>query len=283
MSEWNRERIKAINVVDSSNATVSAVSHLRVFCAMIHLKTSQQVRRDEAKVARNTWAKRCDGFLFWDEKSEDEAAAFNRASIAEELSIPDTTPKDRWLRALRMWRHIIKSHVDHFDWFVAFDYSGFPIVENIRYVIRVASDFVDVQEPLFLSDVSLPRWGYILNQAAARNLSALIHDRSTLARSPTQLAQCPEPSRAETSQLAEEYTTMQRCLVHGLGVRHLTIQENEAVREALGCVRTTLQIVVTVLSMKETSHIACERAIFIYMIARPDWMLDIYQAVYKPQ
>jgi len=259
--------------------------HGRLFCVMMHLKKSASVRRHEARVARSTWGPHCDGILLWDEMGESFES--NRMSIEEEPKVYVTTADDRWLRTQRMWRHIVRNYMEHFDWFVVFDYSGFPVAENLRLLISsyaqnqiVISSFfhnktvngtVEVREPLLMCDRSQVQWGYVINKAAAHSFAAFL-----ISSHMTSTKHCPEPSHQITGGLWG-FGFVRDCLVMDLGVRVVYWEGVHAVRRALcddGQHGTIFDLKVDGRSKY------CSRAVMVYMVPDPDWMLDIHEAIY---
>merc|ERR1712228_665394 len=115
------------------------------------------------------------------------------------------------------------------------------------------------------ADCVFARWGYILNQAAARYVSALLYDL------PPRFTNCPEPSSLTASIV--DWSTMSACLVGSFGVREMSVSET------LQSVQCDEGFSAVDLKADSTANM-CVHALIIYMVPSPDWMFTIDRALY---
>lgn len=240
-------------------------------------RKSPLARRGYANAASTTWGRHCDALLAWDEggRSRDEDV------IASQLEPPmDCLRKDRWHRARKMWQWINHQNLSNYDWFVAMDDGGFPVPSNFlllaETIVQAVAErrqvtFQEAQsKPFYIlsSSRQSSAWGYVLNQAAARELVAGIRQAGP---------HCPVPTRR--TYRSEEYSSIYNCLRNGRKVMPVSWDNFTEVRRALGC-KAKDHIIVN-LKAPDYDHGVCRHAVGAYFVASPDWMADIHDAVYN--
>jgi hypothetical protein len=96
---------------------------IRIFCGIY---TMEKNHATNVKATKNTWAKRCDGFIAF---STTEDAAIPSVKIEHE---GEESYDNMWQKSRSIWKFIGKHLVDKFDFFVLGGDDMFYIVENLR-------------------------------------------------------------------------------------------------------------------------------------------------------
>lgn len=279
LSEYNRGRLHNISaIVPATTGQGGAFARPRLFCAMIHIEQSRQVRQAYAAAVKDTWGRHCDGLLLWDERHADIAAFDLEASLQDPPT--DSPVQDRWLRYRRMWRHIAQHKIHQFDWFVAVDDGGFVIIENLLRVIAtlgpngVGGNAIDdhsthtqSNKPVYLVETGgSTAWGNVMNAAALSELMIAFGEHHT---------NCPMPSRNMPD--FDEYSLLYGCLEKGRGLQPFRWQDSKEVRKILGCKDVDQSVVNLKMYAKNGT---CRHAVLAYMVPTPSWMREIYMAIY---
>lgn len=260
LSSYNRQRLELVS--PGSQLTP------RLFCAVLHIERGAAARQGYASVVAETWGRRCDGLLLWDELRADVAPF--AASAAQQEPAPDGLRANRWLRARRMWRHIGKEELAKYDWFVSVDDGGFVVPENVRRVLTVLDETPGAH--FLAGGGSWAPWGYILNRAAVQEL-LLAMDGHIVAGAPPHA--CPWPSSAVG--LVAEYEPLHDCLRRARGVESLAWEAVPRLREVMGCAEGDVPVVN--LKVREAGS-PCRHAVLAYMVPTPSWVHEIFEVVY---
>ncbi|CAJ1408183.1 unnamed protein product [Effrenium voratum] len=223
----------------------------------------RQARRGYRDQGEDTWARHCHGALFWDEHQEDIAGYDAQAAQLEPAMGFRPKPAgltNRWLRTRRMWRHIARQ-AENYDWFLAFDDGGFPIVENIQ---RLVSSLPS--EPLVLSDQNrAAAFGSLMNRAALLDLQAALDEETA----------CPQPTEKKPLERLQACATLWRC--RSDRAASLAWDAEPELRQLLGCQGQAE----SVLNLKSSSQRdVCRYAVFAFMVPDASWMADIHEAIY---
>eukprot|EP00913_Durusdinium_trenchii_P004852 g4507.t1 len=212
----------------------------------------------------STWARHCDGAIFWDENREEIAALDAQSALGEPEPL-DFRPRPsglshRWIRTRRLWRHIFRNEVEHYDWFVSFDDGGFPI-ENIRHLVRD----MNPQNAVMMSDRDRSAgFGSFMSRGALKLLGEAL-DKNR---------QCPQPTRSQPLSSLQAYGTLWQCL-HDATRR---VAWDVELRHLLRCKEDDHSI----LNLKaSTARGVCPYALFAFMVPEPTWLVDIHAAIYR--
>ncbi|CAK9007972.1 unnamed protein product [Durusdinium trenchii] len=226
---------------------------------------SCQARSGYLKHGLSTWARHCDGAIFWDENREEIAALDAQSALGEPEPL-DFRPRPsglshRWIRTRRLWRHIFRNEVEHYDWFVSFDDGGFPIVENIRHLVRD----MNPQNAVMMSDRDRSAgFGSFMSRGALKLLGEAL-DKNR---------QCPQPTRSQPLSSLQAYGTLWQCL-HDATRR---VAWDVELRHLLRCKEDDHSI----LNLKaSTARGVCPYALFAFMVPEPTWLVDIHAAIYR--
>ena len=120
-------RVALFNLEENESLHVDSQGNpLRIFCGIY---TMQKNHNTNARATRNTWAKKCDGFI-----------AF---STFEDPSIPSVdilhegveAYDNMWQKSRSIWKYIYTHLVDRYDFFLLGGDDMFYIVENLRHYL----------------------------------------------------------------------------------------------------------------------------------------------------
>lgn len=143
----------------------------RIFCGIY---TYEKNHDTNVKATRETWGKRCDGFLAMSTKSDPSIPS---------LQITHEGPEEydnMWQKSRSIWKYIANRFVDDFDFFLLGGDDMFYILENLRYYLGTdpaITRSVDAGKGLFIGRRFFPPGskvfnsggaGYILDKAAVR-------------------------------------------------------------------------------------------------------------------
>ncbi|CAG2167939.1 unnamed protein product [Oppiella nova] len=125
---------------------------------------------------RNTWAQRCDQYLFISSRDNSTLPA---------IKLCDTDDRPHlWCKTKHGMRYLFDNYLDHFDWFLKADDDSYVIVDNLRHFLAQHSP----QKPLYFGcklrfkDVVYMSGGagYVLSQTALKHfIKALDNNTDT--------------------------------------------------------------------------------------------------------
>ncbi|KAL5277676.1 C1GALT1.2 family protein [Megaselia abdita] len=129
------------------------------------ITTWPENHKTKAKAVKETWAKRCNKYLFISSKTD---------SKLNTIALPlEEGRQHLWLKIKAAFMYIYKKYFNDYDWFVKADDDTYMIVENLRYMLYQ----YDPLSPLYLG-CKFKRYvsqgymsggaGYILSKEALR-------------------------------------------------------------------------------------------------------------------
>ncbi len=119
-------RIKVHEEYNPLHPSYSIANKVRLFCGIYTLKKSHQTN---VKATRNTWAKKCDGFIaFSDERDESIPSINIHHEGLEEYD-------NMWQKSRSIWKLLAKSFISSYDFFLLGGDDMFYIIENLRYYL----------------------------------------------------------------------------------------------------------------------------------------------------
>ncbi len=95
----------------------------RIFCGIY---TMEKSHKTNVRATRNTWAKKCDGFIAFSTKTDPE---FNAMEIKHE---GDESYDNMWQKSRSIWKFIYEHFADQFDFFLLGGDDMFYVIENLR-------------------------------------------------------------------------------------------------------------------------------------------------------
>lgn len=126
MDRGDAQLLSRIHVASSEerNLNVDADGKpLRIFCAIYTMESNHDTN---VKATRNTWAKRCDGFIAFSTKDDPTIPAV--AIMHEGKEAYD----NMWQKSRSIWKYVHAHLRDQYDFFLLGGDDMFYIVENLR-------------------------------------------------------------------------------------------------------------------------------------------------------
>ena len=99
---------------------------IRVLCWVM---TSPKTLHEKGKPIMETWAKRCNIFLFMSSQEDPE---FSPDVVG--LDVGEGRDK-LWHKTRAAWQYVFDHHIDDADWFIKVDDDTYLIVENLRHLL----------------------------------------------------------------------------------------------------------------------------------------------------
>eukprot|EP01041_Mallomonas_annulata_P004115 gene4115-8174_t len=117
------DRIKVDRSRDLSMIRTDTSPGPKIFCGMYTMETKHKTN---VRAVRDTWGKRCDGFMAFSTVNDPEIPA---------IVVPHEGPEDynnMWQKSKSIWEYIGTHYVKEFDWFLMGGDDMFYIIENLK-------------------------------------------------------------------------------------------------------------------------------------------------------
>ena len=82
------------------------------------------------KATRNTWAKKCDGFIAFSTERDETIPAIALRHEGEEQY------ENMWQKSRSIWKALYQQYQSHYDFFLLGGDDMFYIIENLRYYLN---------------------------------------------------------------------------------------------------------------------------------------------------
>ncbi|GAV08332.1 hypothetical protein RvY_18042-2 [Ramazzottius varieornatus] len=155
-----KKYLRSLGFIKADADEISKKNSSRVFCCIL----TQPENHEKAIGVKETWAKRCDGYIFVSSEHDDTLPALN-AHLGEGRDI-------LWGKTKLGFRYAYK-FIDEYDWFLKADDDTYVIMENLKLLVADYSP----NQPLYFGHhfrrVTPEGYmsggaGYVLSQAALR-------------------------------------------------------------------------------------------------------------------
>jgi hypothetical protein len=171
----NGELLARVTLHDQASLLKANARPFKIFCGIY---TYEKNHATNVQATKETWAKRCDGFIAMSTKLDPSIP-----SIAIEHEGPEEYD-NMWQKSRMIWKYIAARFINDFDFFLLGGDDMFYIMENLRYYLgtdRNITTRFDEGKGLFIGRRFFPPHshvfnsggaGYILDRAALRVLGA---------------------------------------------------------------------------------------------------------------
>jgi hypothetical protein len=120
-------RIHLHSEYDPLHPQYPIVNKIRLFCGIYTIKKTHETN---VKATRNTWAKKCDGFIAFSNERDESIPSINIRHEGEEAY------DNMWQKSRSIWKLIAKELVDSYDFFLLGGDDMMYLVENFRYYLN---------------------------------------------------------------------------------------------------------------------------------------------------
>jgi len=117
------DRITVADIKTSADSQGNNPPPVKIFCGIY---TMEQSHATNAKATRNTWAKKCDGFIAF---STVDDPSFPSVNILHE---GDEAYDNMWQKSRSIWKYIHAFLVDQYDFFLLGGDDMMYVIENLR-------------------------------------------------------------------------------------------------------------------------------------------------------
>lgn len=133
---------------------------VKIFCGVYTMEKNHETN---VKATRNTWAKKCDGFIAFSTKMSPE---FSAMFIEHE---GDESYDNMWQKSRAIWKFINAQLHDQFDYFLLGGDDMFYIIENLRAYLNSEEIVRETAtgKPLFLGRIFAPPNQIVFNSGGA--------------------------------------------------------------------------------------------------------------------
>eukprot|EP01035_Chromulina_nebulosa_P017657 gene17657-23244_t len=132
----------------------------RIFCGVYTMESSHSTN---VQATRETWGKKCDGFVAFSTKDDPNIPSVNITHEGPELY------DNMWQKSRSIWKYIAKNFKNNFDYFLLGGDDMFYIIENLRYYLG-SSEVIDLKEKgkgMFLGRRFFPPKQKVFNSGGA--------------------------------------------------------------------------------------------------------------------
>jgi hypothetical protein len=113
--------------VVSSSSDYNQLNHIKIFCGIY---TMAKNHGTNVAATRNTWAKKCDGFIAF---STERDPTIPSVSIQHE---GEESYDNMWQKSRSIWKFIAKYLMNEYDFFLLGGDDMFYIIENLRFYLN---------------------------------------------------------------------------------------------------------------------------------------------------
>ena len=115
----------------------------RIFCGIYTMESSH---KENVQATRETWAKKCDGFVAFSTVDDDSIPAINILHEGVE------SYNNMWQKSRSIWKYIHAHYSDSFDFFLMGGDDMFYIIENLKHYLMTEeiTSYVSSHEGTFL-------------------------------------------------------------------------------------------------------------------------------------
>lgn len=99
------------------------VSNVKIFCGIY---TIEKAHENNVKATRNTWAKKCDGFIAFSNKYDKDIPAVNIQHEGEE------SYNNMWQKSRSIWKYIYAHYHQDYDFFLMGGDDMMYVIENLK-------------------------------------------------------------------------------------------------------------------------------------------------------
>jgi hypothetical protein len=122
-------RVKVHEEYNPLSSQYSIVNKIRLFCGIYTMKKNHE---SNVKATRNTWAKKCDGFIAFSTERDETIPSIALQHEGEE------SYDNMWQKSRSIWKLLYEQYRDHYDFFLLGGDDMFYIIENLRYYLNSA-------------------------------------------------------------------------------------------------------------------------------------------------
>lgn len=119
----DNSNLSALDTTGAAVYTDSDGSPLRIFCGIYTMQLSHD---NNVKATRNTWAKRCDGFIAFSTIDDDTIPSVNIFHEGKEAY------NNMWQKSRSIWRYLYTHLINDYEYFLLGGDDMLYIIENLR-------------------------------------------------------------------------------------------------------------------------------------------------------